>query len=157
LSQIRTFSNWIRTVDWRHIALGAAALILAAIAYRTLFEASIGHDVEMLFFHSTASGPPVVLVVALWFIYRRWYRLIALPRRASWGLGLGLLLACILSYGWATYTGAADLLIPALMLNLMGCGALLWGARALRVTPALDRRLRGLLAAPVREVGFHRG
>jgi len=112
-------------------------LILAAIAYRTLFEANTGGDleqnIETLFFHSTASGPPVVLVVALWFIYRRWYRLIALPRRTSWGLGLGLLLACILSYGWATYTGAADLLIPALMLNLMGCGALLWGARALRV------------------------
>jgi EpsI family protein len=126
----------IRAVDWRHIALGAAALILAAIAYRTLFEMRAGYgleqDVELLFFHSTAAGPPVVMVVALWFIYRRWHRLIALPRQASWGLGLGLLLPCILSYGWVTYTGAVDLLIPALMLNLMGCGALLWGAPALR-------------------------
>ena len=129
--------NRVRAVDWRHIALGAAALILAAIAYRTLFETSGSHDleqeVEMLFFHSTASGPPVVLFVALWFIYRRWRRLFALPRQTSWGLGLGLLLPCILSYGWATYTGAADLLIPALMLNLLGCGALLWGTRVLRV------------------------
>ncbi len=127
----------IRTLDWRQTAVGAAALILAAIAYRTLFETSAGYgleqDVEMLFFHSTASGPPVVLFVALWFIYRRWYRLIALPRRTSWGLGLGLLLPCTLSYGWATYTGAGDLLIPALMLNLLAGGALLWGARALRV------------------------
>jgi len=127
----------IRAIDWRHIAIGAAALILAAIAYRALFETSAGknleRDVEMLFFHSTASGPPVVLVVALWFIYRRWPRLVALPRQASWSLGLGLLLPCILSYGWAIYTGAVDLLIPALMLNLMGCGALLWGTRVLRV------------------------
>ncbi len=49
----------IRAVDWRHIAVGAAALILAAIAYRSLFETSVGYgleqDVEMLFFHSTAS------------------------------------------------------------------------------------------------------
>jgi EpsI family protein len=127
----------IRTADWRHLALGAAALMLAAIAYQTLFRASASYDlerdVELLFFHSTASGPPVVLFVTLWFIYRRWPRLIALPRRASWGLGLALLLPCTLIYGWATYTGAEDLLIPALMLSLMGCAVLLWGARALRV------------------------
>ena len=126
--------NQIRAVDWRHIALGVTALLLAAIAYRNLFEMSVGYgleqDIEMLFFHSTASGPPIVLILAIWFIYRRWHRLIALPRRASWGLGLGLLVPCILSYGWATYTGAQDLLIPALMLNLIGCGALLWGTRA---------------------------
>jgi EpsI family protein len=112
-------------------------LILAAIAYRPLYATRASYDleqeVESLFFDSTASGPPVVLVVALWFIYRRWHHLIALPRRASWGLGLGLLLPCILIYGWATYTGAVDLFIPALMLSLMGCGALLWGAGALRV------------------------
>jgi EpsI family protein len=127
----------IRAVDPRLLALGATALILAAIAYRSLFATSSGYDleqdVEMLFFHSSASGPPVVLFVTLWFIYRRWHRLVALPRQASWGLGLGLLLPCILLYGWAIYTGAQDLLIPALMLNLMGCGALIWGARALRV------------------------
>jgi hypothetical protein len=40
LSQTGAVSNQIRAVDWRHIALGAAALILAAIAYRTLFETS---------------------------------------------------------------------------------------------------------------------
>ena len=127
----------IRAVDWRHIALGATALILAAIAYGPLYETrldrSLEKDVESLFFDSTASGPPVVLFVVLWFIYRRWHRLIALPRRASWGLALGLLLPCILVYGWATYTGAEDLLIPALMLSVMGCAALLWGAKALRV------------------------
>jgi len=126
-----------RTADWRHIALGSAALTLAAIAYQALFKVSGSYDleqeVESLFFHSTASGPPVVLVVTLWFIYRRGPRLIALQRRASWGLALGLLLPCTLIYGWATYTGAEDLLIPALMLNLMGCAALLWGAPALRV------------------------
>jgi len=129
--------SWIKTTDWRHLALGAAALLLAAIAYQTLFQSSTGYDLEQdmerLFFHSTASGPPVVLVVALWFLYRRSPLLIALPRRASWGLGLGLLLPCTLIYGWATYTGADDLLIPALMLNLMGCAALLWGAPALRI------------------------
>jgi EpsI family protein len=129
--------NQIKAANPRTLALGATALILAAIAYRSLFETSSGYDleqdIEMLFFHSSASGPPVVLVVALWFIYRRWHRLVALPRQASWGLGLGLLLPCIVLYGWAIYTGAQDLLIPALMLNLLAGGALLWGARALRV------------------------
>jgi EpsI family protein len=137
LSSIGAVFNRIRAANWRHVALGATALCLAAFAYRTLFETTPGYDleqdVEMLFFHSTASGPPVVLFVALWFIYRRWPRVIALPRRTSWGLGLGLLLPCILVYSWATYTGARDLLIPALMLNLMGCGVLLWGTRVLRV------------------------
>jgi len=134
----REFSlSSIKDVDRRILVLGIVAFALAANAYRTLFASSSGYDleqdVEMLFFHSTASGPPVVLFVAFWFIYRRWHRLVALPRQASWGLGLGLLFPSILIYGWATYTGAADLLIPALMLNLMGCAALVWGARALRV------------------------
>jgi len=126
-----------RSVDWRQVGFAAVALILAAIAYRTLFETSssldLEEDVETLFFHSTASGPPVVLFVAAWFLYRRWPRLAKLPRRPAWGLGLGLLVPCLLLYAWATYTGASDLLIGALMLNLLGCGALLWGAPALRV------------------------
>ncbi len=129
--------NQFRAADPRTLALGVIALILAAIAYRTLFESGGGYDleqdVEMLFFHSSASGPSVVLVVTLWFIYRRWHRLVALPRRASWGLGLGLLLPCILVFSWAIYTGSQNLLIFALMLNLVGCAALTWGARALRV------------------------
>jgi EpsI family protein len=136
-TQRRFVLSSIRAADWRHIALGAAALLLAAIAYRTLFGMREGYgleqDVELLFFHSTGSGPPVAVLVTLWFIYRRWHRLVALPRRASWGLGLGLLLPCILGYGWATYTGARDLLVPTLMLNLMGCAALIWGAPSLRV------------------------
>ncbi len=127
----------IRFADWRLVAIGAAALLLAALAYRPLFETSPGYDleqdVEMLFFHSTASGPPVVLIVAIFFIYRRWHRLSALPRRASWGLGLGLLLPGAFVYGWAIHTGAGDLFVPALMLSLMGSAALLWGGRALRV------------------------
>jgi len=126
-----------RALDWRQVGLGASALLLGAIAYRTLFEMSssvdLEQDVEMLFFHSTASGPPVVLFLAAWFVYRRWHRLVRLPRRAAWGLGLGLLVPCAQLYGWATYTGASDLLILALMLNLLGCGALLWGPPALRV------------------------
>ncbi len=126
-----------RAVDWRQVGLAVSALLLAAIAYRTLFETSsnldLEQDVEMLFFHSTASGPPVVLFLAAWFVYRRWHRLVRLPRRAAWGLGLGLLVPCALLYAWATYTGASDLMILALMLNLLGCGALLWGAPALRV------------------------
>jgi EpsI family protein len=126
-----------RSVDWRQVGFAAIALILAAIAYRMLFETSssldLEEDVETLFFHSTASGPPVVLFVAAWFLYRRWPRLAKLPRRFAWGPGLGLLVPCLLLYAWATYTGASDLLIGALMLNLLGCGALLWGAPALRV------------------------
>jgi len=129
--------NQFRAADPRTLALGVIALILSAIAYWTLFEAGGGYDLEQdvegLFFHSSASGPSVVLVVTLWFIYRRWHRLVALPRQASWGLGLGLLLPCILIYGWAIYTGSQNLLIFALMLNLTGCAALTWGARALRV------------------------
>ncbi len=126
----------ISSIDWRYIALAALALILSALAYQGLFTTSsydLEHEVENLFFHSTASGPGVTLVVALWFVYRRWYRLLALPRRAAYGLALGLLLPCVAIYAWATYTGAQDLLVPALMLHLMGTGALLWGAPALRI------------------------
>ncbi|MBW2543688.1 MAG: exosortase/archaeosortase family protein, partial [Deltaproteobacteria bacterium] len=127
----------IRAADPRTLALGVTALILTAIAYRSLFESSGGYDLEQeiegMFFHNSASGPSVVLVVALWFIYRRWHRLMALPRRASWGVGLGLLLPSILIYGWAIYTGAQNLFIIALMLNLTGAAALVWGAPALRV------------------------
>jgi EpsI family protein len=127
----------IRGIGLHAIAMSAAALVMATLAYRGLFETGGGYDleqdVEMLFFHSSASGPSVVLIVAIWFIYRRWYRLAALPRKAAWGLGLALLLPCILLYGWATYTGAHDLIIPALMLNLLGFGALVWGAPVLRV------------------------
>jgi len=116
--------------------LAALALILAAIAYRALFEIAnpdLGQEIEGLLFNSTSTGPVVVLVIAIWLLYRRWDRLRRLPRRTSFGLGLGLLLPSVPIYAWATYTGATDLLIPALMLNLLGFGALLWGAPALQV------------------------
>jgi EpsI family protein len=112
------------------------ALVLAAIAYRPLLKLAnpdLEREIEGLLFHSTSAGPPVVLVIALWLLYRRWHRLRRLPRRLSLGLGLGLLLPSVPIYAWATYTGAVDLLIPALMLNVLGFGALLWGAPALRI------------------------
>jgi EpsI family protein len=116
--------------------LAALMLILAWIAYRPLFELAspeIEQEIEGLLFDSTSTGPLVVMVIAIWLVYRRWNRLRRLPRRASYGIGLALLLPSVPIYAWAVYTGATDLLIPALMLNLLGFGALIWGAPALKI------------------------
>jgi EpsI family protein len=126
----------IRLADRSVAALAVLALILTALAYRGLFDVAnpdLEQEIEGLLFHSTSTGPVVVLVIATWLLYRRWGRLRRLPRRTSFGLGLGLLLPSIPIHAWASYTGATDLLIPALMLNLLGTGALLWGAPALRI------------------------
>ena len=75
----REFSGTrIRPADRSIAVLAALALILTAIAYRALFEVAnpdLGQEIEGLLFHSTSTGPLVVLMIAIWLLYRRWDRL----------------------------------------------------------------------------------
>lgn len=116
----------------------AGALALALFAYRDLlrFEAErkLPDELEEWFFVPSDTLGPMVLALSAWLLYRRWGRLRALPSaRGSWAVAAPLLAAGLGAYVWATYTGAPDLLVPALMLQ--GSAALwLWkGAPALRV------------------------
>ena len=117
----------------------AAGALLALVAFRGLlrFESaqSASRELEDWFFAASDTSPVVVLALSGWLLYRRWDRLQGLAdagEGAAW-LGSGLLVAGSGIVGWATLTGAADLLAVALF--FVGAGlAVLWkGARALRV------------------------
>lgn len=124
------------TADPRSAGLTVLALLLCAFAYRPLVvfaaQRNLEREVEVLLFSTSATGPPIVLLLAGWLLYRRWPLLRALPRQTSLGLGLALLVPCLLLYAWATHTGTRNVYVLALMLNLLGVGALLWGRPALR-------------------------
>jgi EpsI family protein len=125
-----------RIVDSRSTRLIGLALLLAMIAYRPLVEfasqRSLEREIEVMLFSTTATGPPIVLLLAGWLLYRRWPRLRALPRQTSLGPAIALLTPCLLLYAWGTHTGDRNLFVVALMLNLLGFGLLLWGKPGLR-------------------------
>ena len=113
------------------------SLLLALFAYRRLLwlepERSLPEEIEEWFFIPSDTIAPVVVLMTLWLLYRRRARLLRLPA----GSGAPLLAAALLVggtafYGWATLTGASDLLVPSLMLNAFGLAALWKGAPALR-------------------------
>jgi EpsI family protein len=113
-------------------------LALGIVAYRDLLAfgppSSLALEAEAFFFRASSPSPVAVLALALWLLYRRLGRLRGLPGREgpAWLAG-GLLLAGGLVFVWSTATSAADLLIPALVLNGLGLAALHWGPRAVRV------------------------
>lgn len=154
------------------LLVGGLALVL--FAYRDLlrFEAdrNMPAEIEEWLFVPSDSLGPMVLALSGWLLYRRWGRLRSLPRApGSAGVAAALLSAGLLVYGWATYTGASDLLVPALMLH--GAAALwLWkgpaGLRAGRLplafllfaipipAPALNELLFRLQIATTEIAGF---
>lgn len=110
---------------------------LALFGYRDLLrfdsDRNLPEELEEWFFVPSDSLAPLVLLLSAWLLYRRWDRLRALPAVGGGAgvtallLGLGLAI-----YGWATFTDAPDLLLPALLCH---CAAALWhwkGAPALR-------------------------
>ncbi len=112
--------------------------MLALFAYRDLLrfqaERKLPEELEEWFFVPTDTLGPMVLVLSAWLFYRRWGSLRALPAApGSWGVAAPLLAAGLGAYAWATYTGAPDLLVPALMLHVSGALWLWKGAAALRV------------------------
>lgn len=136
--------------------------VLALIAYRRLLlfqpERSLPEELERWFFVRSESVTPVVMVLALWLLFRRIARLRALPPApgSAWpgallaGLGLSI-------YAWATHTGATDLLVPSLAANAVACAWLWRGAAAVRVVwlPVAFLVLAMPIPAPLRnEVVF---
>lgn len=126
-----------RTGAWRAALGWLACGTLAALAYRDLLwvqpERALPEELEQWFFVPSTSMAPVVVVLSLWLLYRRLPALRALPPRGgSRATGGALLAAGLASYLWATYTGASDLLVPSLMLNLLACAWLWRGPAGLR-------------------------
>ena len=113
------------------------SLLLAVFAYRRLLwfepKRSLPEELEAWFFIPSDSIAPVVVLLSLWLLYRRWARLRQLP--AAGGaplLAAPLLVGGSAIHGWAVYTAASDLLVPSLMLNASGFAALWKGAPGLR-------------------------
>lgn len=110
-----------------------ACLGLAAAAYRPLLwfqpERSLPEELEEWFFVPSDTIAPAVVLMSAWLLYRRWGLLRSLPDApgAAWVGGL-LLAGALAVHGWATYTGAGDLLVPSLMLTLLAT-AWLWKGR----------------------------
>ncbi len=127
--------------DWkaglrRHLGWIAAG-VLALLAYRELLwvqpERTLPEELEEWFFVPSQSLAPAVMMLALWLLYRRIPRLRAAPDvPGSPGVGLGLLGAALVTYLWATYTGATDLLVPSLVFCGAGSAWLWRGGPAVR-------------------------
>lgn len=120
------------------IGVRASCGLLALIAYRKLLwfqpERALPDELEQWFFVPSTTITPVVMLFSLWLLYRRSARLRSLPHEpGSLGVGVALLVAAVGVYGWATYTGASDLLVPSLMLSGLACAWLWKGGVALRL------------------------
>ena len=128
------------TDSWHRLAW-ILALIAGAVAFRNLlpyepFPADRpGPDPwEDWFFRPTGQSAPLIFGLSACFIYTRQRALAAaLDRpRGGWGLGATLLIPAAALYLWATYTGAADLLLISLVGVALGSGAALGGRAGLR-------------------------
>jgi exosortase len=111
--------------------------IFAVLAFGPLVsfdpEPTLEAEFEGVFFSPADTSPSVVLLLAAWLLYRRWGRLKRLPLASgpAWLSG-GLLLLAGAILAWATYVGAQDLRVLALMAAMMGLVSLFGGRRAMR-------------------------
>lgn len=78
------------------------------------------------------SHGPIVLVVALWLLARRWPQVLAAPARPDVGLGVPLLVAGLLLYVLGRSQGILVAEVGALIPVLAACVLLLRGRAALR-------------------------
>jgi len=122
----------------RALAAAAAGVGLAAIAWRELLwhapKHRLGEELEQFFFVPSQTVAPLVVMLCAWLVVRRLGRLRRIEAFAPAPiLAGGLLAAGAALQLWATLTGAADLLAPALA--LFGLGAAAWwkGRPALRL------------------------
>ena len=113
-------------------------LVLGLVAYRQLLWVTaprdVGAEVESWFFVPADTSPLVVILISAWLLYRRRERLrnLASPGGPIW-LVAGLALTGTAFFFWAIYTGAHDLLVPSLMLNVLAFGVGARGRPILRV------------------------
>jgi hypothetical protein len=123
---------------WRALGLLLLSAVFAVMAFRPLLrfepEPTLEAEFEGVFFTPSDTSPIVVLLLAAWLLYRRRERLLRLPLAsgAVW-LVAGLLLLAGAILAWATFVGARDQRVLALMAAVMGLGALWGGRRAMRV------------------------
>jgi exosortase len=125
--------GWLSPVGALHLA----GLALLALAYRDLLSLGqhyqLAQDVEYWLFRPSDSAPLVIVGLSAWLLYRRWDRIQSLTRRPTpWALVVPCVIGAGLVYMWATYTGAADLKVISLMLNLTGLILAWWGVPGLR-------------------------
>jgi exosortase len=126
-------SGWLSPMG----GLQIAGLLLLAAAYRDLLglgqHYQLSKDVEYWLFRPSDSAPLVIVGLSVWLLYRRWDRVQALSRQPTpWALVVPCVAAAVAVYGWATYTGAADLKAISLMLNVAALALAWWGVAGVR-------------------------
>jgi EpsI family protein len=123
---------------YRAWVIAGANLALAIYAYRDLLasrpKTSLSLGVEGWFFEPSDTSPPVIALLVLWLVMRRWRRLAVLPVVAGPPLVTGaLLLAGLGAYVWAIRVAAPDLQALALFFHVLGVAHWLAGYAALRI------------------------
>lgn len=117
-----------------------ALLLLALLAFRPLadYDPDAGvrgavQGVEGWFFSPTGRSPVFIFAVSLMMFFGRRHRLLAAiaAGRSEPLLATLFLLPAAGLFGWATYVGGPDLLVPALIPTILGTAALLGGRGAL--------------------------
>lgn len=113
-------------------------ILLAAFAYRDLllFEPTraIPDPVERMLFEPADTTPALIVVLALWLLWRRRERWRGLPERSGpLALTLPLLAAGAGILVWARLTGAHDLLALSLLAAGLGLASLWKGAAGVRL------------------------
>jgi EpsI family protein len=142
--------------------LPVAVLLACLFAYRGLigYDPYAGFEIvpdeaEGFFFEPTGNSPVLIALVTAWLLFNRRDRI-----RDAYGQSASAVFAwlCIVpAIGfsfWATYVGAADLLIVSLIFMLFGSGALLGGVAGLRAVwlPAVFMLL--LLPPPAEFINY---
>jgi exosortase len=126
------------SITRRAWGIAGANLLLAVFAYRYLLaerpKTSLSLGVEGWFFEPSDTSPPVIALLALWLVMRRWRRLSCLPAVAGppWVTGL-LFGAAVGIYVWAIRVAAPDLQAFALFFHVLGVAHWLAGSAALRI------------------------
>jgi len=127
--------------DQRQRLARIAILIVGAGAFRTLIPYEpfpqthpSPAPTEDWFFRPTGQSPTLILLLSACFLYTRYRAIEAALAQPRGGIrwAIALLFPGMLLYAWATHTGAADLLLIALVFVSLGAGATLGGRAGLR-------------------------
>ena len=130
--------------SWFPWGLVVANMFLAVLAFSDLltFRPRSGKalDAESWFFEPSDTSPPVIAILVLWLMMRRWRRFAALEGRAgSWMLTGALFSAGAGVFWWALRVDAPELQALSLFLYLLAFANLLagWAAVRIAVVPAV--------------------
>jgi EpsI family protein len=137
-ADVATATAQSASITRRAWGIAGANLLLAVFAYRDLMverpKTSLSLGVEGWFFEPSDTSPPVIALLVLWLVMRRWRRLSRLPAVAGPPLLTGLLLTAGLgAYVWSLRVAAPDLQAFALFFHVLGVAHWLAGGAALRI------------------------